>query len=205
MTQEHTGLPLILGSTSPFRASLLSKLKVPFETAAPNIDETRLANESPADLVTRLTKQKAEAVGQNFPHQWVIASDQIAVFDDQTIGKPHHHAAAVEQLSIFSGNTVTFLTGLGLLHAASGEYHFALEPFKVHFRELSLEQIDAYLRLEEPYQCAGSFKSEGLGITLFSQLEGDDPNTLVGLPLIRLTAFLDTVGIHLPQVFEDNK
>lgn len=201
MTSNTPPLPVILGSTSPFRASLLSKLQLPFDTAAPDIDETPRPGESPPELVERLTRAKADAVAASCPDHLIIASDQTAVFNDQPIGKPHDHATAIQQLSSFSGNAVTFLTGLGLLNSSTGRYQFALEPFRVHFRELSLGEIEAYLQLEEPYQCAGSFKSEGLGITLFERLEGDDPNTLVGLPLIRLREFLANEDLRLPQIF----
>lgn len=201
MTMTPSALPVVLGSTSPFRAALLGKLMLPFETAAPDIDETAMPGESPEALVTRLTREKAEAVAKQHPEQLVIASDQMAVFAGKPIGKPLDHATAVAQLSRFSGHTITFLTGLGVLHHASGRYQFSLERFNVHFRTLSERQIEAYLQLEKPYQCAGSFKSEGLGITLFDKLEGDDPNTLVGLPLIRLTQFLSNEGIELPQTF----
>ncbi|CAG0907935.1 unnamed protein product [Cyprideis torosa] len=191
---------LILGSTSPFRAELLKKLRIPFDTAAPDVDESPKPGETPADLVTRLTRLKAQTVAHQHPEHLIITSDQVATFNGLPIGKPHDYDKAVNQLSNFSGKRVTFLTGIGLLNTLTGHYQFSLEPFHVYFKVLSRQQIEAYLLLEEPYQCAGSFKSEGLGITLFKKLEGDDPNTLVGLPLIRLTEFLANEKMILPLV-----
>ncbi|HGG58906.1 MAG TPA: septum formation inhibitor Maf [Gammaproteobacteria bacterium] len=191
-------LPLVLASTSPFRAALLGKLGLPFETWAPDIDETPLPEEAPGDMVRRLTRNKARAAIEAFPEHLIIASDQCAVLDDEILGKPGNHDNAVAQLTRFAGRKVSFLTGLCLLNSASGEEQLTVEPFHVHFRRLTPTQIDNYLRAETPYHCAGSFKSEGLGITLFERLEGDDPNSLIGLPLIRLTDFLANEGILLP-------
>lgn len=191
---------IVLGSTSPFRASLMEKLHIPFGTAAPNIDETPKPTETPESLVARLTREKAQAVAERFSEHLIITSDQIALHKGEPLGKPGNHANAMVQLKQFSGETVTFLTGLGLLNTATGHYQSSVEPFHVHFRALTEQQIDAYLNLEQPYHCAGSFKSEGLGITLFNKLEGDDPNTLIGLPLIRLTEFLGNEGLHLPAL-----
>lgn len=191
-------LPLILASTSPFRAELLTRLRLPFETFAPDIDETPLAGETPESMVTRLTKGKAEAARKQFPNHLIIASDQCATCDDDIIGKPRNHARAVEQLSRFSGRSITFLTGLCLLNTATGQTQIDCVPFVVQFRKLSAQQIENYLYIETPYQCAGSFKSEGLGISLFAKMSGEDPNALIGLPLIRLTSFLANEGINLP-------
>jgi len=193
-----TSPALVLASTSPFRAELLSRLRLPFETFAPRVDETPRPGETPADMVSRLSILKAEAALGDFPHHLVIGSDQCAVFDGAIIGKPGSHAKATTQLNHFSGRTVTFLTGLCLLNTATGHQQTCVEPFHVSFRRLSPRQIENYLRAEQPYGCAGSFKSEGLGITLFEKLQGDDPNSLVGLPLIRLTHFLENEGIVLP-------
>ncbi len=191
-------LPLVLASTSPFRATLLQKLEIPFQQAAPNVDETPGENESPEQLVPRLTEAKARAVAADYPEHLIIASDQVALHDGDILGKPGDFHKAREQLHRFSGDKVTFLTGLALLNTASGRLQLCSETFEVHFRTLSDARIEHYLRREQPYNCAGSFKSEGLGITLFRKLEGDDPNTLVGLPLIRLTDFLAEEGLELP-------
>ncbi|MBF0470557.1 MAG: septum formation inhibitor Maf [Gammaproteobacteria bacterium] len=189
---------IILASTSPFRKMLLEKLGLPFTTIAPEVDERAAPSESPADLVQRLALAKAEAVAHHHPKALVIGSDQVAVHRGEILGKPGSHARAREQLAAFSGNAVTFYTGLALVGSEAGVSEVDLLPYTVHFRTLSADQIERYLKAEQPYQCAGSFKSEGLGITLFSRLEGDDPNTLIGLPLIRLTAMLALAGIPLP-------
>lgn len=189
--------PLVLASTSIFRSQLLERLGLPFVTAAPDIDESRLPDESPEALVQRLALQKAEAVASSYPNALIIGSDQVACLDELVLGKPGSHEKAREQLGRCSGRVVRFLTGLCLLDAATGRHQLCCEPFSVHFRNLSQEQIEAYLQREQPYNCAGSFKSEGLGIALFSRLEGDDPNSLVGLPLIRLIAMLEHYGLEV--------
>ena len=186
---------LVLASTSPFRRELLERLGLVFETAAPQTDETRLPNESPEQLVRRLAEAKARAVAGKFPGALIIGSDQVAVNGDKVLGKPGEHATAVQQLQAAAGRRVTFLTGLCLLDAASGEAQVDLVPFSVDFRPLTDVQIENYLRREQPYNCAGSFKSEGLGIALFERLEGDDPNALIGLPLIRLIDMLSHAGV----------
>ncbi len=191
-------IPLILASTSPFRAELLRRLDIPFDTFAPDIDETPLDDESPEEMVRRLTAAKADAARAHFPTHLVIASDQCAVCDGRIIGKPGNHANAVEQLTNFAGKEIRFLTGLALLNTESGSMQLDIVPFAVTFRQLTTGQIERYLRKERPYNCAGSFKSEGLGITLFEKMSGDDPNALIGLPLIRLTTFLQNEGIELP-------
>lgn len=193
MTQKATPR-LVLGSTSPFRKAILAKLGIPFETDAPDVDESRLNDETPQQLVARLAELKARAVGIRHPDALVIGSDQVAVIDDTILGKPGDHGRAVEQLRHASGRTVTFYTGLCLLNTTTGHARSEVVPFNVVFRQLSDAQIENYLHKEQPYNCAGSFKSEGLGITLFERLEGDDPNTLVGLPLIRLCRMLETEG-----------
>jgi len=192
-------LSLILASGSPFRAELLARLQLPFETFAPDIDETPLTGETPESMVLRLTEGKAEAARKQFPHHLIIASDQCATCDGRIIGKPGNHACAVQQLSQFSNKTIMFLTGLCLLNTATGHKQLDYVPFAVQFRELTAQQIETYLNIEKPYQCAGSFKSEGLGISLFAKMSGEDPNALVGLPLIRLTSFLANEGISLPK------
>ncbi|WP_210395281.1 Maf family protein [Motiliproteus sediminis] len=191
-------LPLVLASSSPFRSTLLKKLNLSFSCRSPEVDETPLKNELAHKLVTRLAAAKARAVVVPGTDELIIGSDQVAVFADQIIGKPLTHARAQAQLRRFSGNSVTFLTGLCLLNTRSGTTHTLVEPFEVKFRRLSDAQIERYLTLDQPYQCAGSFKCEGYGITLFEQLKGDDPNSLVGLPLIRLVELLQRESINLP-------
>ncbi len=188
---------LVLGSTSPFRKSLLEKFNLEFVCAKPCIDESALPNEPPEQLVARLALQKAEKVSQEFANGLIIGSDQVAICEGQILGKPHNFDNGVKQLSSFSGKTVTFLTGLCLLNANTGKSQVIVEPFYVSFRELTLAEISAYLKAEQPYNCAGSFKSEGLGICLFESLKGDDPNTLIGLPLIRLRQLLKNEGFDV--------
>jgi 7-methyl-GTP pyrophosphatase len=190
-------LPILLASTSPYRRELLERLALPFETAAPAIDESRHPGESPVAMVCRLSEAKARAVAFD-QAALVIGSDQVAILGEEVLGKPVTHERAREQLRRLSGRTVTFLTGLCLLNTATGEAQVDTVPFRVDFRALDEAQIDRYLRQERPYNCAGSFKSEGLGITLFERMEGDDPTALVGLPLIRLTTMLARNGIVLP-------
>ena len=191
-------LPLILGSTSPFRAEILQKLCVSFDTAAPDIDESPQANETPTELVKRLSISKARKVAEAHPAALIIGSDQVACVDQQILGKPHSHEKAIEQLRFLSGKVVSFHTGLCLFNSESGDTQSTVEVFKVHFRALTDDQIERYLQNEQPYNCAGSFKSEALGISLFKKLEGDDPNTLIGLPLIRLVEFLSNQGLQIP-------
>ncbi|MGM0679903.1 MAG: Maf family protein [Pseudomonadota bacterium] len=182
---------LVLASTSAFRKAILEKFGVPFDTASPEVDETARADESAEQLVERLAEAKARAVVNQFPDALIIGSDQVAVIDGHILGKPGEHAKAVEQLRAASGKTVTFLTGLCLYNSRTDHAQCDVVPFKVHFRQLDDTQIENYLQKEQPYNCAGSFKSEGLGIALFDRLEGDDPNTLIGLPLIRLIQMLE--------------
>ena len=188
---------LVLGSSSPFRKELLEKLDLSFDCDSPDIDETPLKNESPQDMVERLAKLKAQAIAVRHPQSIIIASDQCATLDGKIIGKPGDHAAAVEQLSNASGRAVTFYTSLCVYNAATNQFEECVEPFYVYFRELSAEQIENYLNKEKPYNCAGSFKSEGLGISLFDRLEGNDPNTLIGLPLIQLIKMLERFHVKV--------
>jgi septum formation protein len=197
MNNPTSPLPIVLASTSPFRRELLSRLALPFETAAPDIDESRHPHEPPLDMVRRLSEAKARACA-SARNTLVIGSDQVATVGDDVLGKPGSHERATAQLRHLSGRSVTFLTGLCLLNTATDESQVDVIPFRVHFRTLSEEQIERYLRHDQPYNCAGSFKSEGLGITLFNRMEGDDPTALVGLPLIRLTDMLKKVGVSLP-------
>lgn len=188
--------PLVLASTSPYRRELLARLGVEFTTARPDVDETPLPGEAPEALVARLARAKAQAVAAAHPEALVIGSDQVAVLDGAILGKPGSHERAREQLLRASGREVRFLTGLAL---CDGERcAVEVEPYGVVFRTLSEGQIERYLRREQPYDCAGSFKSEGLGIVLFERLEGEDPNALIGLPLIRLVRMLEAAGCILP-------
>lgn len=189
---------LILGSTSPFRRELLGKIGLNFETDSPDVDEAQHLNESPSELVIRLAEAKARAVAERHPDALIIGSDQVACIDNEILGKPGNRINAIKQLSIAAGKVVTFYTGLCLYNARSQQANSICELFKVHFRDLSQEQIERYVDAETPYNCAGSFKSEGLGISLFNRLEGDDPNALIGLPLIRLISMLDKEGVAIP-------
>lgn len=193
--------PLILGSSSPYRKELLSRLNIPFECHSPSINETALDNESPEALVKRLTVEKAFAVDRDRkkfsqPHGLIISSDQVAVIDKQILGKPLNHQNAVKQLSRFCGKKVSFITGLCLLNQEDQSYQYVLNEYHVYFRELTHQEIDDYVKIEQPFNCAGSFKCEGLGISLFEKMEGDDPNSLIGLPLISLCKLLRDQGIN---------
>ena len=188
---------LVLGSTSVFRQSILEKLNLPFQTAKPNIDETALINETPQKLVERLAIEKAKAVAHKFPSALIIGSDQVAVCEGEILGKPHNFENGVKQLRKFSNKSVTFYTGLCVFDSENDKVISLVEPFIVHFNELSQNEIENYLKTEQPYNCAGSFKSEALGICLFRKLEGDDPNTLIGLPLIKLVSLLKQHGLDV--------
>ena len=186
-----------LASTSPFRKELLERLGIPFETVAPDVDETPLANETAEALVRRLSEDKARAMAASH-RGLIIGSDQVATTGNNILGKPGTHERAFEQLRALSGKQVTFQTGLCLLNTETDETQVDVIPFIVKFRQLGGDQIERYLQQEQPYNCAGSFKSEGLGITLFEYMEGVDPTALIGLPLIRLTSMLAQAGIILP-------
>ena len=186
-----------LASTSPFRKELLERLGIPFETVAPDVDETPLANETAEALVRRLSEDKARAMATSH-RGLIIGSDQVATTGNNILGKPGTHERALEQLRNLSGKRVTFQTGLCLLNTETDETQVDVIPFIVKFRQLGGDQIERYLQQEQPYNCAGSFKSEGLGITLFEYMEGVDPTALIGLPLIRLTSMLAQAGIVLP-------
>ncbi len=188
-------MQLILASTSPFRKTILEKLGLPFICIAPQADETAEQGEKPEQLVERLAIAKAQAVADNEQNALVIGSDQVAVINDVIVGKPGNFENAFKQLKEASGKRITFLTGLSLINTKTGKIHSTVAPFHVVFRYLRDSQIESYLNAEQPFNCAGSFKSEGLGITLFERLEGDDPNTLMGLPLIRLNAMLEIEGM----------
>ena len=169
---------------------LLEKLGIPFECAAPEVDETPQPGESPRHLVTRLAKEKAQSLAVRYPAHLIIGSDQVCVLDGEITGKPYTEEIACQQLLRARGSIVSFYTGLALYNSASGHLQTECEPFDVHFRHLSEQEIMDYVRRERPLNCAGSFKSEGLGIALFDKLDGRDPNTLVGLPLIALCQML---------------
>jgi len=181
---------LVLGSTSPFRKVLLEKLNLPFECAKPDIDETEFDNETPIVLVERLAIEKAKEVAKQYPDALIIGSDQVAMCGSEILGKPHNFDNAVKQLTKFSNQCITFYTGLCVFDSKNGKTTSLVEPFHVHFNKLTQDEIASYLHAEQPYNCAGSFKSEGLGICLFEKLEGEDPNTLIGLPLIKLVSLL---------------
>jgi len=197
VSTPHSRQALVLASTSPFRRELLTRLGLGFVTAAPEVDETPRRGETPDALVRRLSEAKAHAVGETC-RGLIIGSDQVATTGSDILGKPGTHERAVAQLQHLSGKTVTFHTGLCLLNSENGELQLDVVPFRVVFRQLDDERIERYLQHDRPYNCAGSFKSEGLGITLFERMQGDDPTALIGLPLIRLTTMLARAGMVLP-------
>lgn len=188
---------LILGSTSRYRRELLQRLRLPFDVVSPQVDETPLPGEAPAALALRLALAKAHAVAARHPEAVVIGSDQVADLAGQAIGKPGHHDAAVQQLRRMSGREVVFQTAVAVVCAATGYERTLLAPVMVQFRVLADGEIEHYLRLEQPYDCAGSAKSEGLGVALLSAIHSDDPTALVGLPLIRTCTLLREAGIEL--------
>ena len=196
---DITNRKLILGSTSAYRRELLERLRIPFSIESPHVDESPLPGEWPADLARRLALAKAQAVAARFPDCVVIGSDQVADLDGQPLGKPGTHERAVAQLRQMRGRTVIFQTAVAVVCLQSGFCQQALAPVRVTFRALTDEEIESYLVTEEPYDCAGSAKSEGLGITLLEQIDNDDPTALVGLPLIRTSQMLRAAGIRLLQ------
>lgn len=189
---------LLLASSSRYRRDLLERLQLPFIWASPDIDESIRPGEPAAMLVARLAETKARALAATHPGHLIIGSDQVACLDGAILGKPGDLTNARRQLRAASGRAVRFLTGLCLLNSDSGRCQVMVEPFDVIFRPLSDEQIDRYLQREQPFDCAGSFKSEGLGIALFEALHGRDPNALIGLPLIALIDLLRAEGIEVP-------
>jgi len=188
---------LILGSTSPYRRELLARLRIPFEVAAPDVDESAWAGETPQQLACRLAMAKARAVSAQFPACVVIGSDQVAELDGQALGKPGNHARAVAQLQQMRGKTVIFQTAVAVVCLETGFAQMDLAQVKVNFRQLSDAEIEAYLRAETPYDCAGSAKSEGLGIALLDSIDNDDPTALVGLPMIRTCRMIQAAGIKV--------
>jgi septum formation protein len=197
-TTQNPPRRLVLASTSRYRCELLARLGLAFETARPAADEAPLPGETPAATALRLSAEKAKSVAPQFPDALVVGSDQVADCGGRPVGKPGDHARAVEQLTQLSGRTVVFHTGVALLDTASGRCTSALVDVRSTFRTLSREEIESYLRREQPYDCAGSVKSEALGITLFDRIESDDPSALVGLPLIKLAAMLRDAGVRVP-------
>ena len=189
--------PLVLGSTSAYRRELLSRLRLPFSVEPPEVDETPRAGETPAELARRLAAAKAAAVASRHPAAVVIGSDQVADLDGEPLGKPGNHANAVAQLRRMSGRTVVFQTALSVVCQETGFAQHDLAPVRVRFRALDDAEIEAYLRAEQPYDCAGSAKSEGLGIALLEAIDSDDPTALVGLPLIRTCRMLRAAGLRV--------
>ena len=189
--------PLILGSTSPYRRELLQRLRLPFEVVRPEVDETPHAGELPVALAQRLAMEKALAVARQHPQAVVIGSDQVADLDGEPLGKPGTHERAVAQLQRMRGHTVVFQTAVAVVCMESGFAEQALAQVKVQFRQLSDAAIETYLRAEEPYDCAGSAKSEGLGIALLERIDNQDPSALVGLPLIHTCRLLRAAGLPL--------
>ena len=195
----HTasGRPLILGSTSRYRKELLARLCIPFQVEAPEVDETPQAQEAPKDLALRLALAKARAVANKYPDAVVIGSDQVADLEGEPLGKPGNHTNAVKQLKRMRGKTVIFQTALSVVCVATGFEQTDLAAVKVTFRDLTDAEIESYLKAEEPYDCAGSAKSEGLGIALLAAIDNDDPTALIGLPLIRTCHMLRAAGVKL--------
>ena len=190
-------MDIILASTSPYRRALLQRLQLPFSCVDPQTEEKAVAGETPADMAKRLALAKARAVAARYPDALVIGSDQVASIDERVMGKPGNHEAALDQLRASSGREVLFHTALALLHIEGDLEQFHVEPFSAFFRKLDENALDNYLRREQPYDCAGSFKCEGLGIALFDKLQGRDPTSLEGLPLIALAGMLATAGVDV--------
>ena len=190
-------MDIILSSTSPFRKALLERLQINFSCESPNIDEAPLENETVENMVVRLAIAKAQKVSNKYDNALIIGSDQSAVLNGEKLSKPGNFDNAFAQLSKASGQKITFQTGLCLLNAKTGNIQTACIPYTVVFKTLTTSMIENYLRKEEPYNCAGSFKSEALGIALFERFEGDDPNALIGLPLIQLVNFLNNEGVSI--------
>jgi septum formation protein len=189
--------PVVLGSTSAYRRELMARLRIPFDVAAPDVDETPQPGETPQALACRLALAKARAVAARYPHAAVIGSDQVADLDGEPLGKPGTHARAVQQLQRMRGRIVVFQTAVAVVCLDSGFEQSDIAPVRVRFRDLSDDEIEAYLRAETPYDCAGSAKSEGLGISLLESIDNDDPTALVGLPLIRTCRMLRAAGVRL--------
>lgn len=188
---------LVLASSSPFRKELLSRLQLEFQTFSPEVDETPLLNEPPEQLAVRLAELKAGALVQRFPRHLIIGSDQVAWLDDQQLGKPGNRDRTIRQLMAMAGRSIVFYTSVCVLDSASGDSKVELDISKVYFRDLNQSQIEAYVDKDQPYNCAGGFKSESLGIALCERFESEDPNAIIGLPLIRLTQLLNCFGCQI--------
>lgn len=193
-----SSLQLVLASTSIYRRELLLRLQLPFSVVAPDVDETPLTGEAPEKTAGRLAELKARAVRGQFPDALIIGSDQVAVLEGTHLGKPLTHENALKQLRFMSGKTVVFHTALCLFNNAANTVQHDVVASQVTFRSLSDAQIERYLSREQPYHCAGSAKTEGLGIALIEKIQGDDPNALIGLPLISLVSMLANEGVELP-------
>jgi MAF protein len=190
-------MKIVLASTSPFRKALLERLCIDFVCDSPDIDETPLDAEPIEQMVIRLAIEKSQAIADRHPDSLIIGSDQSAMLNGEKLSKPGNFDNAFKQLSRASGQKITFQTGLCLLNSGSGNIQSCCVPYTVVFKELNARMIENYLHKEEPYNCAGSFKSEGLGIALFERFEGDDPNALIGLPLIQLVNYLNNEGFSI--------
>ncbi len=189
---------LILASSSPYRKELLERLNIEFECISPDIDESSLENEQPGAYVARLALEKAAEIGKTYTDSLIIGSDQCCVNSNQVLGKPKDRDHAIQQLSTASGKTIEFLTGVSIQHPQSGWHREWTDTFSVAFRNLSIEEIERYLDTEQPFNCAGSFKSECLGISLCESMRGDDPTALIGLPLIKVAQCLREFGLQVP-------
>ncbi len=188
---------IILASSSIYRRELLQRLQIPFHTVSPHADENILSGEKPQDTALRLSKEKAKKIGSEYPHARIIGCDQVATLDGEQLGKPLNHNNATKQLRLMRGKEVTFHSALCLYNAETGNMQAEVVPYLVKFRQLTDEQIESYLMKEQPYHCAGSAKSEGLGIALIESMVGDDPNALIGLPLIKLITMLQNEGVNV--------
>lgn len=189
---------LVLASSSKYRCEILKKLHLDFTTCSSAIDEDPLPHESPETLAIRLSIAKAQAVALDHPQHLIIGSDQVAACDNHLLGKPGDRKNAIQQLKAQSGRKVTFYTGICVLNSVNGEYLHDIDICTVYFRRLGERQIEHYLNIDQPFDCAGSFKSEGYGITLFDKIVGEDPNALIGLPLIKLIRLLERFGLTIP-------
>ncbi len=188
---------LILASSSPYRRQLLDRLRLDYECLSPDVDESLLDGEAAVDYVSRLAVAKADKIAQDHPQAVVIGSDQCALLDGRVLGKPGSHAKALQQLREAQGKTVCFHTAVCVMRRADAFCLVEQVPFEVEFRRLDEQQLEHYLQVEKPYDCAGSFKAEGYGVCLFSALRGEDPNALIGLPLLKLTTMLEAAGIRV--------
>jgi 7-methyl-GTP pyrophosphatase len=188
---------IILASSSIYRRELMQRLQIPFHTVSPHVNETVLPGEKPQDTALRLSKEKAQKIGAEYPHALIIGCDQVATLDGEQLGKPLNHNNATKQLRLMRGKEVTFHSALCLYNAETGNMQVQVVPYLVKFRQLTDEQIESYLIKEQPYHCAGSAKSEGLGIALIEHMVGEDPNALIGLPLIKLITMLHNEGVNV--------